>query len=85
MQCNKFLFTVDPWQYRQRRELMTEEEQLQYDKHHVILLEALGNGRHDDSYEYIVSHVNTTNSDWIKRAGIHALRKYYHSHVSRTV
>ena len=62
---------------------MTEEEQLQYDKHHVILLEALGNGRHDDSYEYIVSHVNTTNSDWIKRAGIHALRKYYHAHVRK--
>ena len=62
---------------------MTEEEQLQYDNYRVILLEALGNWGHDQSYEYIVSHVNATNSQWIKRAGIHALRNYHHSHVSK--
>ena len=61
---------------------MTEKEQYEYDWHHVVLLEALGNGCQDDSYEYILSHLNDTNSPWIKRAGIHALRKYHHSHVS---
>ena len=60
---------------------MTEEELEEYDKHHVILLEALGNGCHDDSYVFILSHLNDTNSPWIKRAGIHALRKYQHQHV----
>ena len=62
---------------------MTEEEQLLHDSNHVVLLEALGNGRHEDSYEYIISHLNSTNSHWVKRAGIHALRNYHNSNVSR--
>ena len=61
---------------------MNEEEQAVYDNHNVVLLEALGNGCHEKSYEYILSHLNTTNSPWVKRAGIHALRKYDNVHVS---
>ena len=43
---------------------------------------SLGNARLDQSYEHIVSHVNNTNSQWVKRAGVHALRDYHHDHVS---
>ncbi|VDI50864.1 Hypothetical predicted protein [Mytilus galloprovincialis] len=66
----------DPWLYRQKRSTQSEVEQEEYDKKHVILLETLGNAAIDHSYEYIVSHINATNSPWIKRAGVHALRKY---------
>ena len=68
--------------YRHKRSLQTEKEQIEYDKHRVILLETLGNARIDHSYEYIISHINSTNSPWIKRAGVHALRKYEHKNVS---
>lgn len=60
---------------------MTEEEKESYDHNKVILLETLGNARMDESYDYIISHINSTNSQWIKRAGCHALRKYEHQHV----
>ncbi|XP_076086937.1 uncharacterized protein LOC143057512 [Mytilus galloprovincialis] len=66
----------DPWLYRQKRSTQSEVEQEEYDKKHVILLETLGNAAIDHSYEFIVSHINATNSPWIKRAGVHALRKY---------
>lgn len=60
---------------------MTEKEKESYDHHKVILLETLGNAGMDESYDYIISHINSTNSQWIKRAGCHALRKYEHQHV----
>lgn len=60
---------------------MSPLEKEQHDHYKVILLETLGNARLDDSYDYIVSHINSTNSPWIKRAGCHALRKYDHHHV----
>lgn len=62
--------------YRQKRSTQTEVEQEQYDVKHVILLETLGNAAIDHSYDYIISHINSTNSPWIKRAGVHALRNY---------
>ena len=61
---------------------MSEAQQIEYDTHNVVLLEALGNGCNEKSYEYILSHINATNSPWIKRAGVHALRGYHHTHVS---
>ena len=61
---------------------MTEEETIAEDLWKVVLLESLGNARLDQSYEHIVSHVNNTNSQWVKRAGVHALRDYHHDHVS---
>ena len=61
---------------------MSETQQIEYDTHNVVLLEALGNGCNEKSYEYILSHINATNSPWIKRAGVHALRGYHHTHVS---
>ncbi|XP_071145135.1 uncharacterized protein [Mytilus edulis] len=70
------IFITDPWLYRQKRSIQSEVEQEEYDKRHVILLESLGNAAIDHSYEYIISHINSTNSPWIKRAGVHALRKY---------
>lgn len=60
---------------------MTEWEILDYDHHKVVLLGALGNGGIESSFEYIVSHINSTNSQWIKRAGVYALRKYTHEQV----
>ena len=60
---------------------MTEEEQIKADLEKVVYIEALGNAGLQQSYEYIVSHVNTTNSQWVKRAGAHALRKYHTEHV----
>ena len=65
-----------------RRETMTEMEQVEHDHNKVILLEALGNAGLDVSYQYIISHLNTTNSQWVKRAAVHALRVYPHKHVS---
>ncbi|XP_076086954.1 uncharacterized protein LOC143057528 [Mytilus galloprovincialis] len=73
---NELVGFHDPWLYRQKRSIQTEIEEEDYDKKHVILLESLGNAAIDHSYEYIVSHINATNSPWIKRAGVHALRKY---------
>ncbi|XP_062579219.1 uncharacterized protein LOC134241150, partial [Saccostrea cucullata] len=75
----------DPWEYRQKRAVMTRQEMEDYDSHKVILLETLGNARLDDSYDYILSHINSTNSPWIKRAGCHALRKYHHEHAAETL
>jgi len=74
-------FFLDPWLYRERRAVQTKAEKLQYDQHRVVLLETLGNARMDHSFDYIISHINTTNSPWIKRAGVHALRKYEHHMV----
>ncbi|CAC5381353.1 unnamed protein product [Mytilus coruscus] len=73
---NNLLRIHDPWMYRQKRSIQTEVEQVEYDIKHVILLETLGNAAIDHSYDYIISHINSTNSPWIKRAGVHALRKY---------
>ncbi|XP_062593831.1 uncharacterized protein LOC134255325, partial [Saccostrea cucullata] len=74
-----------PWEYRQRRSLMTFKEMEDYDYQKVILLETLGNARLDESYDYILSHINSTNSPWIKRAGCHALRSYHHDHAAETL
>ena len=65
-----------------KRETMTEMEQVDHDHNKVILLDTLGNAGLDISYEYIVSHLNTTNSQWVKRAAVHNLRVYGHKHVS---
>jgi hypothetical protein len=51
------------------------------DQWKVVLLETLGNAAMDSSFEFIMSHINTTNSAWIKRAGLHAMRKYEHDKV----
>lgn len=72
----------DPWNYRHRRSTMTEDETIKEDQWKVVLLESLGNARLHQSYEYIVSHINATNSQWVKRAGVHALRDFHHDHVS---
>ncbi|VDI70196.1 Hypothetical predicted protein [Mytilus galloprovincialis] len=68
----------DPWTYKSKRSIQTDIEKEQYDHTHVVLLETLGNARMDASYDIIFSHINSTNSPWIKRAGVHALRKYQH-------
>ena len=60
---------------------MDEQAQYEYDLHKVTLIETLGNAGLDVSYPFIVSHINTTNAQWIKRAGCHALRKYNHDQV----
>jgi hypothetical protein len=76
-----YILLSDPWTYRQKRSVQTESEQIESDQWKVVLLETLGNARVDVSYDYIASHVNCTNSPWIKRAGIHALRKYHQEKV----
>ena len=76
-----FCLFSDPYEYRKKRETQSEAEQIEYDQWKVILIETLGNARQDFSFEYIVSHINSTNSPWIKRAGVHALRKYDHEMV----
>ncbi|KAK3612510.1 hypothetical protein CHS0354_024481 [Potamilus streckersoni] len=68
----------DPWRYIQKRSTMTEGEQYDHDREKVVLLESLGNACMNHSYDYIISHINATNSPWIKRAGVHALRHYHH-------
>ena len=66
-----------------RRSVMTEEQQTLYDQGRVLVLEALGNAGLDHSYHYIVSHINSTNSPWVKRAACHALRKYEHKQARK--
>ncbi|KAK3102203.1 hypothetical protein FSP39_009587 [Pinctada imbricata] len=68
----------DPWLFRQKRATMDEAAQIAYDLNKVVLLESLGNAGLEMSFPYIVSHINDTNAQWIKRAGCHALRKYNH-------
>lgn len=75
------LFILDPWEYRVKRAAMTTREKEEYDLNKVVLLETLGNARLDESYDFILSHINSTNSPWIKRAGCHALRHFDHEHV----
>ncbi|CAC5409209.1 unnamed protein product [Mytilus coruscus] len=72
----------DPWSYKVKRATQTTKQQEVHDHWNVVLLETLGNAGMDSSYDYIVSHVNTTNSPWIKRAGLNALRKYEHEMVN---
>ncbi|XP_052071176.1 uncharacterized protein LOC127709613 [Mytilus californianus] len=75
----------DPYSYKVKRATQTRKQQDVHDQWKVVLLETLGNAGMDSSYEYIVSHVNATNSPWIKRAGLHALRKYEHEMVTDTM
>ena len=63
---------------------MTKEEQNGHDHDKVILLDALGNAGLDISYEFIISNLNTTNSQWVKRSAIHALRVFNHERVCIT-
>ncbi|KAK6174798.1 hypothetical protein SNE40_013376 [Patella caerulea] len=72
----------DPYNFRVRRSVLTEEQIERDDIWRVNLLSTLGNARMEQSYEYIVSHINSTNCQWIKRAGVHALRGYHHDHAA---
>lgn len=64
---------------------MTEEETVVYDLEKVVLLDTLGNAGLWSSFEYIVSYINTTNSQWIKRAGVNALRKFHDEMVMTNI
>ncbi|KAK3101652.1 hypothetical protein FSP39_005219 [Pinctada imbricata] len=75
----------DPWLFRQKRATMDEAAQIAYDLNKVILLESLGNAGLEMSFPYIVSHINDTNAQWIKRAGCHALRKYEHQQAANAL
>ncbi|XP_053390116.1 uncharacterized protein LOC128553035, partial [Mercenaria mercenaria] len=67
----------DPWLFEMKRSVMTEVECVEHDHNKVVLLDAIGNAGLPVSYEHILSHINSTNSQWIKRTGIHALRKFH--------
>ncbi|XP_076472269.1 uncharacterized protein LOC143301765, partial [Babylonia areolata] len=84
-QVQDMLGLHDPYEFRRKRSTMTEEETIAEDQWKVVLLESLGNARLDQSYEHIVSHVNNTNSQWVKRAGVHALRHYHHEHAANVI
>ncbi|XP_045156811.2 uncharacterized protein LOC123523186 [Mercenaria mercenaria] len=71
----------DPWLFKQKRSTMSAHEALEHDLNKVVLLDSVGNAGMDSSYEYIVSHINSSNSQWVKRTGIHALRGYYEEKV----
>ncbi|XP_041378093.1 uncharacterized protein LOC121390363 [Gigantopelta aegis] len=75
----------DPWQFRKKRSTMNEDEVRDADQWKVILLEAVGNAGLDQSFVYIESHVNSTNSNWVKRAGIHAMRQYHHQRALNVI
>ena len=64
---------------------MTEKENIAFDLDKVVMLDTLGNAGLEMSFEYIVSYINTTNSQWIKRAGVTALRKYQDKKVKTNV
>ncbi|XP_060580900.1 uncharacterized protein LOC132737595 [Ruditapes philippinarum] len=66
----------DPWMFKTKRSAMTEVECIEYDHDKVVLLNAIGNAGLSVSYDYIISHINSTNSQWIKRTGVHALRTF---------
>ncbi|XP_060567959.1 uncharacterized protein LOC132726631 [Ruditapes philippinarum] len=71
----------DPWLFRQTRSLMTEQEILEHDLSKVVLLDSIGNAGLRSSSEYIISHINSSNSQWVKRTGIHALRSFHEESV----
>ncbi|XP_052806223.1 uncharacterized protein LOC128235441 [Mya arenaria] len=75
----------DPWEYRRKRSFMSESECIEHDLEKVVLLETLGNAGLSSSYEYIASHINSTNSQWVKRAGIFALRSYHDKQTMDTL
>jgi hypothetical protein len=60
-----------------KRSAMSEIECVEYDHNKVVLLDAIGNAGLPVSYDHIVSHINSTNSQWIKRTGVHALRTFH--------
>ena len=62
---------------------MTEDEILEHDLNKVVLLDSIGNAGMKSSFEYIISHINSSNSQWIKRTGIHALRSFREEIVSQ--
>ena len=64
---------------------MSEQRALEHDHSKVILIGAIGNAAMDESFEYILSHINTTNAPWIKRAAIYALRHYHTEEVNRYI
>ncbi|XP_060577217.1 uncharacterized protein LOC132734490, partial [Ruditapes philippinarum] len=67
----------DPWLFKMKRSAMSEIECVEYDHNKVVLLDAIGNAGLPVSYDHIVSHINSTNSQWIKRTGVHALRTFH--------
>ncbi|KAI8487133.1 hypothetical protein Bbelb_352030, partial [Branchiostoma belcheri] len=69
----------DPWEERQKRSTMTEEELEFHDFERVTLLEALGNAAQQSSFEHLVSYTNQTSAPpLLRRAGLHAMRGYRH-------
>ena len=68
---------TDPWLFKMKRSAMSDVECEDYDHDKVILLDAIGNAGLPVSYDHIVSHINSTNSQWIKRTGVHALRTFH--------
>ena len=60
---------------------MSEQELEDEDSRRVVLLEALGNVAMPACYRHIVSHLNSSGSQWIRRTALHALRHYDHDHV----
>ncbi|XP_066265951.1 uncharacterized protein [Branchiostoma lanceolatum] len=69
----------DPWEERQKRSTMTDEELEFHDFERVTLLEALGNAAQPRSFEHLLSYTNqTTAPPLLRRAGLHAMRGYHH-------
>ncbi|GFO16169.1 protein jagged-2 [Plakobranchus ocellatus] len=65
---------------RQRRSVLSDQELEDEDSRRVVLLEALGNTAMPTCYKHILSHLNMSTSQWVKRAALHALRHYDHDH-----
>ncbi|GFR58890.1 hypothetical protein ElyMa_005371200 [Elysia marginata] len=72
-------------QSRERRSAMSEQELQDEDTKRVVLLETLGNVAMPACYDHIVSHLERSSSQWIRRAALHALRHYDIDHVKLNV
>ncbi|XP_078585865.1 uncharacterized protein LOC144867676 [Branchiostoma floridae x Branchiostoma japonicum] len=76
----------DPWKHRQLRSVLTEEEYRRHNHEKATILGALGNAGMDKSYEYLVSHVNNTESPSIlKRTSMTALKNYHHEQAAEEI
>jgi hypothetical protein len=63
---------------------MDEWQLERHDLNQVILLDALGNAALDTSWHHIMSYINSSNSIWVRKTGVHSLRKFKHEKASKT-
>ncbi|XP_078682371.1 uncharacterized protein LOC144916848 [Branchiostoma floridae x Branchiostoma belcheri] len=78
------LEVFDPWTHRSRRSTMSPDETKVHDRYKANLLGALGNAGCEDSYNHVLSYLNTTEAPHVLRrhaiaalGGFHNIKAAY--------